>query len=196
MYQACGIVWVYMALLPPAALEALLFASGEPVSKKRLAELLDISPELVQQASDELSASLHTRGLSLISTENELELRTAPDAAGLIKKLRESELSRDLGKAGLEALAIILYRDGATRGEIDWVRGVNSAAAVRSLLMRGLITKHEDASDKRKVRYMATIDALAHLGVASKEELPRYAEFSTELQTQQAAQEALEASNG
>ncbi|MBU0750402.1 SMC-Scp complex subunit ScpB [Patescibacteria group bacterium] len=185
-----------MALPPPAALEALLFASGEPVSKKRAAQLLGIEIEQVEQAAQELSVALQTRGLSLISTDQELELRTHPEAASLIQQLRESELSRDLGKAGLEALAIILYRDGATRGEIDWVRGVNSAAAVRSLLMRGLITKHEDTSDKRKVRYMATIDALAHLGVASKEELPRYAEFSTELQTQQAAQEALEASNG
>ena len=181
-----------MALPPPAALEALLFASGEPVTKKRIADLLGVSIEMVSAAADDLTTSLTGRGISLIDTGDMLELRTAPEAADLIKQLRESELSRDLGKASLETLAIILYKDSATRGEIDWVRGVNSSAAVRALLMRGLIERSEDAGDKRRARYKATVDALAHLGVTRKEELPRYQEFVTELSAQEAAQEASE----
>jgi len=165
-------------LIPPAALEALLFASGEPLAKKRLAGILGISEKELATAAEGLREQLAGRGLVLVETEDALELRTGPEASDLVKKLRESELSRDLGKAGLEALAVILYRDGATRSEIDWIRGVNSSQTVRSLLLRGLIDRTEDASDKRRFRYRATTDALSHLGVAHAKDLPRYAELS------------------
>jgi len=116
-------------------------------------------------------------GLALIETAIEVELRTAPEASDLVKKLRESELSRDLGKASVETLAVIAYQTGATHGEIDWVRGVNSSASLRTLLMRGLIEGREDERDKRRVRYALTTEALAHLGIASAEELPRAVEL-------------------
>lgn len=167
-----------MALPLSSKLEALLFAAGEALSKKRVATLLETSPEGVSDAINALRLSLEDRGLSLIETDTELELRTAPDAAGVIQKLRESELSRDLGKASLETLALVLYRGTATRGEIDWVRGVNSGTAIRALLLRGLIERMEDATDKRRARYRPTTDALAHLGVSRKEDLPRYQELA------------------
>lgn len=167
-----------MALTPPATLEAILFASGEPVAKKRLASLLGITPDILQKAVDALREDLSSRGLNLVETENELELRTAPQASELVKKLREAELSRDLGKAGLETLALILYRGSATRSEIDWVRGVNSSQTVRTLLLRGLIEKTEDQEDRRRPRYKPTVEALAHLGVSKAEQLPNFAELS------------------
>ena len=87
-----------------------------------------------------------------------------------------------MGKGSLETLAVIAYQDGATRGEIDWVRGVNSTAALRTLLMRGLIEGQEDARDKRRLRYTLTTEALAHLGIAHIEDLPRATELRTEAQ--------------
>jgi segregation and condensation protein B len=169
-----------MALSHAAALEAILFASGEPVERRRLATLIGVALEDFPLAIEELRDSLAGRGISLIESGNELELRTAAEAGVLIKKMREAELTRDLGKAGLEALAIILYREGATRSEVDWIRGVNSAQTVRSLMLRGLVNRTEDPADKRKYRYTATTDALAHLGISRKEDLPRYAELSKE----------------
>ncbi|HEY0010487.1 MAG TPA: SMC-Scp complex subunit ScpB [Candidatus Paceibacterota bacterium] len=167
-----------MTLSLPATIEAVLFAHGEPMQKKRLVALLGIPEAMLAAGLVELGGQLASHGLALIETDTEVELRTHPDAAPVIKTLRESELSRDLGKAGLETLAIILYQGGATRSDIDWVRGVNSTAAIRSLLMRGLIERGEDAADKRRARYTATIDALAHLGISHKEALPRYGEFA------------------
>jgi len=167
----------YMALSPAATLEAVLFASGESMSKERLATMLGVTGDLLEAGLAELGKTLHGRGLALIDSGAEVELRTAPEAADIIRKLRESELSRDLGKAGLEALALILYKGGATRSEVDWVRGVNSTAAIRSLLMRGLIERSEDTGDRRRARYTATVDALAHLGVRTKEELPHFADM-------------------
>lgn len=168
-------------MMPSAQLEAVLFSAGEAVSKKRLAALLDVSLEQVAEALAALRTDLNGRGITLVETDNEVELRTAPEAAPLMKKLREGELSKDLGRAGLEALAVILYRDnGATRTEIDWIRGVNSGAIVRSLLLRGLVERVEDPSDKRKMRYRATTDTLAHLGLSKMTDLPRFEELSHE----------------
>lgn len=183
-------------LTPPAALEAILYAAGEPVEKKRLVEMLEISIADLSLAILALEESLVSRGLALVSTDAEIELRTHPEAAELVKKLWESERGRDLGKAGLETLAVIAYQaggadagraegadagsKGATRGDIDWVRGVNSSASIRTLLLRGLVEKQEDPADKRRIRYALTTEALAHLGVRRVSDLPRYGELSTE----------------
>lgn len=178
-----------MALTPPAQLEAVLFAAGEPMSRKRIASVLGVSVDLLGKAVEALRVELAERGLTLVETDDAIELRTSADASDLVRKLRENELSRDLGKAGLETLALILYRGSATRGEIDWVRGVNSSQTLRSLLIRGLVERMEDPLDKRKLRYKPTVDALAHLGVSKKEELPGFEELNT-LFTERHAAEA------
>ena len=172
-------------LTPPATLHAILFASAGPVSKKQLVSYLGCKESELKVALEALDASLKNSGVTLIETPTEVELRTAPEAATVIKKLRESELSRDLGRAGLETLAVIAYQatgtdeesSGATRTDIDWVRGVNSSASLRTLLLRGLIEGREDPRDKRRVQYHLTTEALAHLGVARSEDLPRHAEL-------------------
>ena len=167
-------------LTPPAAAHALLFASGEPLSKKQLAKLLEVKESEVSLVLKALTDSLKHSGVVVIETDTEVELRTTPEASVIVKKLRESELARDLGKASLETLAAVAYQDGgSTRGEIDWVRGVNSSASLRTLLMRGLIEGKEDIGDKRRIRYNVTTEALAHLGVTHTRELPRAGELST-----------------
>lgn len=176
-----------MALSKAAELHALLFAAGEPMTKKKLGSLLGVSEAEVSTLAADMASKLAGSGVALIQAENELELRTAPEASDAVQKLREGELSKDLGKAGLEALAVVLYQDGATRSEIDWIRGVNSAQTVRSLMLRGLVERIEDPSDKRKFRYRATTDALAHLGVGKREDLPRFAELAKEAERAVAA---------
>lgn len=195
MRRFCGMVKGIMVLSLPHTLQALLFASGEAMAKKQVLKLLEIPEDMLAAAVSDLSRQLAGTGLTLMETATELELRTAPDAAPVVEKLRQSELARDLGKAGLETLAVILYQDGATRGEIDWVRGVNSTAALRSLLMRGLVERSTDAADKRRVRYTATLDALAHLGLSRREELPNYAALAGQLSEHQAANPELAAAS-
>jgi len=170
---------MHMVLTPEATLEALLFAEGGPLSLTQLRTLMELDNEHLAIVVDALERSLSGRGISLVRTTSEIELRTSPDAADAVRKLRESELSRDLGKASLETLAVILYRGTATRSEIDYVRGVNSSASLRILSLRGLIERIEDKTDKRRARYQGTLKALAHLGVTNIEELPRYTELST-----------------
>jgi segregation and condensation protein B len=165
----------------PFALQALLYASGEPVSKKRVMAVLAVPPEMLAIAIKDLRSALAGTGLHLVETPSELELRTSPDAAPVIDTFTEAERTRDLGKASLETLAIILYRSGATRADIDRIRGVNSTAALRSLLLRGLIERTSDAEDKRRARYAITPEALAHLGLGRAEEAPGWATWSAAL---------------
>lgn len=169
-------------LTPPAALEALLFANGGPIDKKQLTKLLGISDAELAMTIKALMRQLEGHGVSIIETDRDIEMRTAPAASAVVKKLRESELARDLGKASMETLAVIAYGTGTTRGEIDWVRGVNSSASLRTLLVRGLIEGREDERDKRRTRYSLTTDALAHLGITRAEELPRAKELTVAAQ--------------
>jgi segregation and condensation protein B len=166
-------------LTPPAAAHALLFASGEPLEKKHLAALLEIKESELAVVLKALDGLLKGSGLTLVETKDEVELRTSPDASIIVKKFHEGELARDLGKASMETLAVIAYKSGATRGEVDWVRGVNSSTSLRTLLLRGLIEGKEDERDKRRIRYSITTEALAHLGLKRLEDLPRYGELAS-----------------
>ena len=139
---------IQIMLTPPAAIEALLFASGEPIEKKQLAKILGVKDAELKIALKALIEHLAGHGVSIIETEKDVEMRTSPEASAIVKKLRESELSRDLGKASLETLSVIAYGTGTTRGEIDWVRGFNSSASIRTPLMRGLIEGREELTPR------------------------------------------------
>src|SRR3954469_17809662 len=99
-----------MALSLPHTLQALLFAAGEALPKKRILTMLSIPEDMLEAAVQELKKELAGSGLALVETDTEIELRTSGEAAPVVEEYRKGELSRDLGKAGLEALAIILYQ--------------------------------------------------------------------------------------
>jgi segregation and condensation protein B len=108
-------------------------------------------------------------------------LVTRQEAAPLIEGLVKEELSRDLGKAGLETLSTVLYKGPISRRDIDYIRGVNSQFILRNLLVRGLIEKITDAKDERRFLYRPTFELLQSLGVSSVSDLPEYAKVQEEL---------------
>ncbi len=169
-----------------AKLEAFLFWKGEPVSLKKVQTTLECTDAELSAAIAALETSLASRGLRVMRSGDELELRTAPELSPLIEKLTKDELMRDLGKAGLETLSIILYKGPVKRSEIDYIRGVNSSFIIRNLLVRGLIERLTDKDSAggqgRGYSYKATIDLLAHLGVAKIEDLPEFAKVKAELE--------------
>ena len=99
----------------------------------------------------------------------------------LIQSIRKDEVTRDLSKAALETLSVILYKNGVTRSEIDYIRGVNSSFILRNLLVRGLIEKVMDQSDSRRVLYRPTFDTLAYMGVSSIDQIPNYIEVRKQI---------------
>lgn len=157
-----------------ARIEAILFWKGEPVAHTALSKLLGVPDEEIATALTVLGASLSARGIRLVQTEREVALVTAPEMTELIDTLRKDDMKRDIGKAGAETLAIVLYKGPVARSEIDYIRGVNSSFILRNLMMRGLVERVE-GNDRRSFAYTATTDLLSHLGVSQKEELPDYA---------------------
>ena len=157
-------------------IEAILFFKGEPVSIKRLVEILKVSKEEVGEAIIELNSNLHERGIVLLKKNEEITLGTNPELSHLIEHLQKEELNKELSKASLETLSIVLYKNGVTRAEIDYIRGVNSSFTLRMLSIRGLVEKTLDLKDNRRYIYKPTFDLLSYMGVKNVEELPEYKE--------------------
>ena len=163
------------------ALESILFYKAEPVSYETLCSVLHCSEEELKEALVSLSDQLTDRGVRLVADGHTAELVTAPEAAPYISALTTNELTKRLGKAGLETLTIILYQAPVTRRDIDYIRGVNSSQIIRNLLIRGLIQKNEEGNTM--TRYEPTTDLLKYLGITAPEELPDYEDTRTEIRT-------------
>ncbi len=155
-------------------IEAILFWKGEPITLKKLGEILKVPLEEITQAVENLKSNLSTRGIVLLERDGEVTLGTTPEASELIESLRKEELNKALSKASLETLSIILYKNGAPRALIDYVRGVNSNFTLRALSMRGLVEKVSDPKDLRRFIYKPTFELMSYMGVTRIEDLPDY----------------------
>jgi len=155
-------------------IEAILFYKNEPMEIKKLADILGIKETEIREALRNLANSLEGRGICLIMNENEVSLATAPEMKDFIEQIAKDEMSREIGKAGLETLAIVLYNGPISRREIDYIRGVNSTFILRNLCVRGLIEKEPDPKDHRVMKYKGSLSVLAHLGIKKIQELPDF----------------------
>ncbi len=162
-------------------IEGLLFYKGEEMSSAKIADALKVSEPEVIEAIGRLEQNLTQRGLVLIKKENSIMLGVAPELAPIIESIRKEELVKDLSKASLDTLSIILYKNGVSRSEIDYIRGVNSSFIIRNLLVRGLIEKVIDEKDTRRNLYRPSFDALSYMGVTSVENLPNFENVRNEL---------------
>lgn len=156
-------------------IEAVLLFKNEPVTIRELSKLLDVAPEEITASLNSLISFYKDRGIVIVSNGEEVSLGTHPTLSALIEEIQKEELSRDIGRAGLETLAIVLYKGPVSRREIDYIRGVNSGFILRNLLIRGLVERTE-LPGERSYSYKPTLKLLEHLGVQRKEDLP---EFST-----------------
>ena len=158
-----------------AMLEALLFVASQPVAKSQLAEALEVNIQTIDKIIHrlEMSFSQTNRGLRIQHHGGKLQLITAPEYAGVIEKFLGLDATTKLSRAGLEALAIIAYRQPITRPAIDAVRGVNSDGVLRSLLNKGLVEEvGRTDGPGRPILYMTSMDFLSYFGLTSLEELP------------------------
>ena len=162
----------------PEQIEGLLFYKASPMTYVALAKILHVSPEDIQEALRTLQKRLEDSALRLSMTDTQVQLVTASELDTLIENVRKDELKRDIGKAGAETLAIILYRGPVTRAEIDRIRGVNSAFILRNLMVRGLIERNTEGKFHT---FCVTPMLLSHLGITHKTELPNYVQVLDEL---------------
>jgi segregation and condensation protein B len=168
-------------------LEAVLFYLAEPVKLSFLLKSLDVKKEDLDNAINELKEVLKERGLRLVENDSEIVLATAPEFSSLIEKIIKEERERDLGRAGIETLAIIAYKGPVTKKEIEYIRGVNSQYALRNLLLRGLVERKASQKDERMIVYTLTGDAVRHLGLTNISDLPEYKNIRGELEVEKEA---------
>ncbi len=155
-------------------IEAILFWKAEPVSLKKLAQLLNTDIEAIKLGLFELENALKGRGLTLVQTDDEVILGTSKEMSTLIEQLTKDELTKSLSKASLETLSIVLYQGPISRAEIDHVRGVNSQFILRELLIRGLVERIDNPNDARSFLYKPTLDLLSQMGIEKLDKLPEY----------------------
>ena len=110
----------------------------------------------------------------LVRKDDRVVLGITGELSLLIESIRKEEISKELSKASLETLSIILYKNNIARSEIDYIRGVNSSFIIRNLLVRGLIEKVVDSKDTRRMLYRPTFDTLTYMGITSINQLPNY----------------------
>jgi len=156
-----------------AKIESVLLFKNEPISISDLSNLLEVEQDDIKEALVNLENLYEDRGIVIISLGGKISFGTHPEASAIIESLQKEEFSKNLGRAGLETLAIILYKGPVSRREVDHIRGVNSSFIIRNLLIRGLIERHEDGA-VRSHSYKPTLKLLEYLGVKKQEDLPEY----------------------
>lgn len=166
-----------------SAMEAILFAAGEPVGVERLCMTLEIDRATADAVAQKLmdDYSYERRGLRLVRLDTSYQLCSAPEHAELIRKTFESRKPARLSPPALEVLAVIAYYQPTTRAYVDQVRGVDSSYTVGLLLDRELIEEcGRLAVPGRPILYRTTPTFLRSFGLSSLEELPELPASSPE----------------
>ena len=157
------------------ALEAVLFAAGECVEVKRLAETFECDPDEVATAADALADRLafERRGIRILRLEKGYQMVSAGELAEYVTKALETRKPPKLSASQLETLTIIAYYQPATKAMVEQIRGVDSAYSVAALLNKKLIEEAGRLNvPGRPIQYRTTPDFLRTFGLSSLEELP------------------------
>ena len=165
-----------------SALEAILFASGEPVPVDRISLILSCSEEEVLNASRELSELLQRDGhaVCLVQMADKLQLCSSPSYADVVTKILEQRRPPVLSPASLETLAVVAYYQPVTAAYISRVRGVDSSYTISSLVEKGLIEGVGKLEAPGRPTLYGTTDLfLRTMQISSLSELPPLPEIAS-----------------
>jgi len=161
--------------------EGLVFASDTPISEQKISSIIEeVSPgeakKMINQLNTEYARS--KRGFLIDRVAGGFQVRTRKDLAPWIAKLFKGRIKTRLSQAGLESLAIIVFKQPISRVEIDAIRGVNSGGVLKNLLERNLINiaGRSDGPGKA-ILYGTTKEFLNYLGINDVKELPKLKEI-------------------
>jgi segregation and condensation protein B len=173
-----------------ALIEALLFATAQPMTVRKIAEAISQSSEETEKALITLQERLSSSGsgTQLVSSGHTAELVTHPEAADIVRAALKQEMHGELSKPSLETLSILAYRGPMTRPELEQIRGVQSSLILRNLALRGLIEQKEDVRLGQPT-YGVTVEFFMHIGLSGAEELPDYVELRGHSSVEQALRE-------
>ncbi len=155
------------------ALECILFVATKPLPLEEVARILQVPPDEALMLLNELAVAYERHsGLALVEVAGGWRMVTKPEFADYIARLHPPQRVR-LSRGALEVLAIIAYHQPITRPEIEQLRGVDSSAAIHSLLEHGLIQVVGYKETVGRPRLFATTQRFLELfGLRSLEDLP------------------------
>ena len=160
-------------------IEGILFVSGEPVKISRIAAVLGVAEDVVEDCADKMrdKYSFERRGIRLVKLDGSLQLCSSPEFADYIRLALDTRKPPQLSQPALEILAIVAYFQPVTRAYVEQVRGVDSTYTIGLLLERGFIeTCGRLSAPGRPVLYRTTHGFLRIFGIESLDELPELPE--------------------
>jgi segregation and condensation protein B len=167
-------------IIARAAIEALIFASSEPLTAKSIAEILEINEHTVKQIIADLLLEYHNekRGIQLVEVANGYSFLTHPECSPYVERLQKIPRNVGLSQAAIETLAIVAYKQPITKAEIESLRGVRAESSLTTLLEKRLV---EEAGRKetagRPILYATSNQFLKYFGLNSLDELPAIPEW-------------------
>ncbi len=162
-----------------AAVEAILFASGEPIEYERIAEALEIEPEYAESLLMNLADSLDERnsGICVVRMDDKFQLCTRSEYANEVRAVLEIKKNAPLSNAAFEVLAVVAYNQPVTKSFVEQVRGVDCSGVISTLCQKGLVEEKGRLDlPGRPLLYGTTAEFLKCFGVSSLEELPELPE--------------------
>lgn len=158
-----------------AAIEAIVFASGEPVPLSRLALALELDEDTTRRIAEDWVQDVNTRGggMTALQLDDSYQLCSSKAYAGYVRKAMDIRRNTPLSQAAMEVLAIIAYNQPVTRPFVEQVRGVDCSAVIQGLQQKGLIEeKGRMDLPGRPLLYGTSANFLRCFGISSLEQLP------------------------
>ncbi len=158
-----------------AAVEAIVFASGEPVPLSRLALALELDEDTTARIADDWVQDINTRGggLTALRLDDRYQLCSSKACAAYVRKAMDIRRNTPLSQAAMEVLAIIAYNQPVSRPFVEQVRGVDCSAVMQGLQQKGLIEERGRMDlPGRPLLYGTTSNFLRCFGISSLEQLP------------------------
>ena len=157
------------------AIEAILFAAGEPVEVSRLAFALETDESDIIAAADQLAGQMayDRRGIRVVRLDKAYQMVSSGEMADFVTKALETRKPPKLSASQLEALTIIAYYQPATKAMVEQIRGVDSSYSISALINKKLIEEAGRLNvPGRPIQYQTTPAFLRTFGLSSLEELP------------------------
>lgn len=183
-----------------SAVEAVLFACGEPIELEKLAAAAEMERSEAERMIERLNDRYAEQGSSLTISKlgDSYQMMTKPQYARYIKTALETRRQAPLSPAALEVLAIVAYNQPVTRGFVDQVRGVDSGGVVRSLVERDLLEEHGRLNDVpgRPIAYKTTDNFLRCFKLNSLDDLPPIPGSTDQITLEELDEEGFDSSDG
>jgi len=138
---------IFLAMTPVASqLESILFVASKPISLKKMAKVLNASPDEILAALENLRLKFNQpeSGMLLLQNNDEWQMATNPDNKEVSENFIKAEVTEELTRPQLETLTVIAYCGPITKPELETIRGVNCSLIIRNLLLRGLVKETEN----------------------------------------------------